>query len=224
MISNKNKYISLLLKFIVILFAVWGIVICINARTDTFMGGASVLMYFTIQSNILIALISLIGMVLLFNKNIPNWWFIIKFVGTVAITLTGGVFCFILAPTFAVGAWSQANVFTHVIVPLASIIDFFVVGIYSNIKKIKVLYTLIPPFLYVIYAYIGYRLNWQFGPNINYPYFFLNWGSPLGAFGFSKEMPLMGCIWWILLLMILILIVSLIYLSIINLMKNKSDK
>ena len=68
--------------------------------------------------------------------------------------------------------------------------------------------------LYAVYAGIGYVRNWQFSEGYNYPYFFLNWGSPAGAFGFTDELPYMGCAWWILILFCALLIVGLLYLLI----------
>lgn len=210
-----------MLKIIVILFSIYGVILSVISDNLTFMGGKSVLMYFTIQSNILIALVSLIGLYyLFFNKNVPNWWYIIKFVSTISITLTGTVFCFVLAPTMGVFAWNKVNIFTHVVVPICAVLDFFVTCVESNIKMKDVIYTLIPPILYVIYAIVGYICNWQFSEGVNYPYFFLNWGSEAGAFGFSTSLPYMGCIWWILIIVILLIITGFIYLNLLNILKK----
>ena len=78
------------------------------------MGGHRVFMYFTIQSNIAVAVISVIGLVLLLRRReiSPVWW-VIKFVGAVSITLTGVVFCFVLAPTLGGNAWNLQNILTH---------------------------------------------------------------------------------------------------------------
>ena len=218
-----KKYISLALKIIVIVFAVTGTILSASAGTGSFMGGTTVFMYFTIQSNIALALIALIGLILMLTKtNVPNWWYVIKYIGTVSITLTGGVFAFVLAPTMGPGAWVPMNVFTHVIVPIASIADFFVVGTESDIKKKQMFLTTIPPLMYVIYAAIGYVANWDFMAGANYPYFFLNWGSEAGAFGFSSNLPFMGCVWWILLLLGLILLFSYLYLVILDKLKKHS--
>ena len=74
--------------------------------------------------------------------------------------------------------------------------------------------------LYAIYAGIGYARNWQFAEGYNYPYFFLNWGSPAGAFGFTDELPYMGCAWWILGLFLALLIVGMLYLLILDGLKK----
>lgn len=211
---------SFVLKLLVIISAVIGIVLSYLGGRNSFMGGAALFMYFTIQSNIAIALIELVGLILMsIKKNYTNMWHIIKYIGTVSITLTGVVFCFVLAPTLGAGAFSLSNVLTHVVVPVAAVIDFFVTGIDSQIKFRTVLFVIIPPIVYAIYAGVGYVQKWEFSPGVNYPYFFLNWGGPLGAFGLSKEFPFMGCAWWILCLLVFLLIVGCLYLLLVKLFK-----
>ena len=222
-LTKPKQIISSVLKAVIILSAVIGIYMSAFATKTAFMSGSSTFMYFTIQSNILIALIALIGGILLFRgQKIGNLWYVIKFVGTVSITLTGVVFCFVLAPTLGANAWNIQNVLTHVVVPLASIVDFFVTGTESEIKKINVLYVTLPPLVYAIYAGIGYAMNWEFAPGINYPYFFLNWGSEAGAFGFSVNLPFIGSAWWILLLLLFLIIVGFCYLFILDKLKKRS--
>lgn len=214
---------SSFLKIIVVVSAVLGTILSAYAGRHSFMGGKGVFMYFTIQSNIGLALICAAGLIMLLgNKNIPDWWYLVKFIGAVSITLTGMVFCFVLAPTMGAAAWNVQNILTHVIVPVVSVVDFFVTGTESNLKKYHIFYVIIPPLLYAIYAGIGYVCNWQFAPGYNYPYFFLNWGSPAGAFKFVSEFPFMGCVWWILALLIFLIFVGFLYLWILKLLKGKN--
>jgi len=221
-VSQPRRTLSYLLKLVVFFSALIGTALSAYGGRTAFMGGSSVFMYFTIQSNIAIAVICAVGGVLMHRRSkVGTVWFVIKFVGTVAITLTGLVFCFILAPTMGKFAWNVQNILTHVAVPLAAVIDFFVTAVYGSLKKKHVPYILIPPLLYVVYAGIGYAAGWQFAPGINYPYFFLNWGSPAGAFGFSGQLPFMGCVWWILSLLLLLLVVGFVYLAAVNAMKRR---
>ena len=67
-ISQTRKTISMALKLIVIVSAIAGTVMSASAGRNSFMGGSRVFMYFTIQSNIAIALISLIGFCLLMRE------------------------------------------------------------------------------------------------------------------------------------------------------------
>lgn len=219
--SPVRKSISLFLKAAVIFFSVYGTVKCAMDSLNAFMGGTRVFLFFTIQSNIGLAVISLIGACLLLaGRRIPAWWWTVRYVGVISISLTGAVFCFVLAPTMGGKAWTLVNIFTHVIVPIASIADFFLSAIDADIPRSKVLYITFPPLAYVIFAGVGYILNWKFRADANYPYFFLNWDSPAGAFGFTNKLPFMGCVWWILLLLMLILLLGLLYLWILKKIKQ----
>ena len=222
--SAKRKALSLILKCVVVISAAVGTYLSAVDGINIYMSSKMAFMFFTIQSNIAIAIVCAIGAVLLLrNKPIPNGWFVFKFVFTVAITLTGAVFCFMLAPTLGDQAWTMRNVLTHVVVPIASIIDLFVTGVYGDIRKKHIPYVTLPPLAYVIYATIAYIAGVEFAPGKNYPYFFLNWDSPAGAFGFCSGLPFMGCVWWILLLSLLILGVGLLYVLILKKMKRSSN-
>ena len=220
--TKTRKTISFVLKLIVIFSAAIGTVMSAGAGRHAFMGGSRVFMYFTIQSNIAIALICLAGCFLLMRKKpVGPVWYVVKFVGTVSITLTGVVFCAVLVPAIGPGLWNLQNTLTHVVVPAAAVFDFFVVASGAGIKKKNVIYVIIPPMLYAIYAGIGFVKGWQFGSGQNYPYFFLNWGSPAGAFGFTNRLPFMGCVWWILLLFIFLIVVGWLYLAIAEKIGNR---
>lgn len=223
--TNKRTVLSLILKAVVVLSCISGVLISFFATEDEFMRGEAVFMFFTIQSNILIALICLLGGIfMLLKRKVNNYWYIIKFVGTVSITLTGFVFCFVLAPTLADRAWNIQNVLTHVVIALFAIADLFVAGTGARIEKRHVLFVTIPPLLYAIYAGIGYIRGWNFALGHNYPYFFLNWGSPVGALGFSNKLPYMGCVWWILLILAILMGVGFLYRYILGVMIRRKKK
>lgn len=224
-LSPTRRIVSLILKIIIVISAAVGVYTSARSGFAAFMSGPQVFMYFTIQSNIAIALIGAIGAILLLrNKPVKNGWFLFKYVGTVAITLTGMVFTFILAPTLGNNAWNLRNILTHVVVPVASIADFFVTGICGDVRSKHIPLVTLPPIAYVIYAAIGYNAGWEFSPGRRYPYFFLNWGSPAGAFGFCGELPYMGCVWWLLIGLALILGIGSIYVLILNKMKRKHQQ
>ena len=223
MIGTKAKILSVFLKCAVIISSAVGVILSSIAGAQSFMGGGRVFMYFTVQSNIAIALVCAVGAVLLVrNQPVKNIWYLIKYVFTVSITLTGVVFCFVLAPTLGKHAWRLQHVLTHVVVPLAAILDFFVTGRYGSIKKRSVFFVIIPPLLYAIYTGIAYVAKWEFSRGVHYPYFFLNWGSPAGAFGFTNDLPYMGCAWWILLILVMLLAVGYGYLLALDLLKRRS--
>ena len=223
-LSKKQFITSLVLKSILIISVIIGVIVSATSESE-FMSGNMIFMYFTIQSNILIAIVCLIGLIfLLKNFKANRIWYVIKLVSTISITLTGLVFTFMLAPTLGYQAWNLANILTHVIVPVSAVFDFFVVGISMIFKKKDVIYVIIPPLLYAIYAGIGYKLDWKFTTEYNYPYFFLNWGSKAGAFGFCSELPYIGVMYWIILLLLLLIGLGFLYLKIINVFKKKYNK
>ncbi len=212
-LSDTRKRISYILKLIVVVSAVAGTLISAFAGRSAFMGGKTVFMYFTIQSNILIAAICAWGLFLLSrDRAVSVTWYTMKLVGTVSITLTGVVFAFLLAPVLGAEAWNLQNTLTHAVVPIVSVADYFVVVSGKKIPSVNVLSVIIPPLLYAIYAGIGYVQDWHFARGYNYPYFFLNWGSPAGAFGFTKGLPFMGCGWWILAILIFLILIGWLYL------------
>ncbi len=221
-LSVKQKNISSVFKIVVILSALFGTFLSAYAGRHSFMGGTRVFMYFTIQSNIAIAVICAIGLFLMQKNRRPGMaWYVVKFVGTVAITLTGVVFGFVLAPTMGANAWNLQNTLTHLVVPVVAVLDFFIIAPRARIPRKSVIYVIIPPLLYAAYAGIGYVRGWEFADGINYPYFFLNWGSPAGAFGFSSELPFMGTAWWIMLLLVFLIIVGYCYLALADLIYRK---
>ncbi len=211
-----RKNLSYILKAIVVIAAAIGIVMSAAAGRRAFMGGSRVFMYFTIQSNITVLLICAAGAFLMRRGEVSDRWLAVQFMGAVSITLTGLVFCFVLAPVLGSHAWSLPNVLTHVVVPLAAVADFFISGKRCCLKRKTVFLGLLPPLAYAIYAGIGYAAGWEFSEGVRYPYFFLNWGSPAGALGFSSELPYMGCIWWILAIFILLLAVGSLYLTVLD--------
>ena len=137
-ISQTRKAISYILKLTVILSAVTGTILSYFAGRSSFMGGSTVFMYFTIQSNIAIAILCAAGGFLLMrNKRISKAWYIVKLVGTVSITLTGVVFVVLLVPLLGDDAWNVQNTLTHAVVPAAAVADFFVAASGSGIKRRK---------------------------------------------------------------------------------------
>lgn len=213
-VSPTGKKISYALKLIVILSAAAGTWMSAAAGRKVFMGGSRVFMYFTIQSNLLMALICAAGFfMLLRDRAVPRSWYAVKLSGTVSITLTCAVFAVMLAPLLGNAAWNVQNTLTHLVAPLAAVADFLLVAPGAGIKRKSVFWVLVPPFLYVVYAGICFINGWEFARGQNYPYFFLNWGSPAGAFGFTSELPFMGCVWWILILLLFLLAVGWCYLA-----------
>lgn len=215
---NARKIISLILKSVAVLAAFYGIFLAISSAPST-------ILYFTIQSNIWIGVVCLAGIVLMIRKaEIKKWMYSAKLIFTVSITLTGVVYCVMLAPLSGDAAYSPVNLLTHVIVPAVSVLDFAVYDYPALYKKRECLLVTVPPFLYLGFASIGYVLNWDFNNGENYPYFFLNWGSPAGAFGFTDEFPYIGVVYYIMILVAFVIAVGALYILLAYLIRRIAVK
>lgn len=211
---NIGKTVSLILKLIIVLSSAYGVFLAVSSAPAT-------MLYFTIQSNIWIGAACLAGIVLMIRKaEIKKWMYSVKLIFTVSITLTGVVYCVMLAPLSGDAAYSPVNVLTHVIVPAASVLDFAVYDYPAGYKKRECLLVTIPPFYYLAFAGVGYALNWDFNNGENYPYFFLNWGSPAGAFGFADEFPYIGVIYYVMIMVAFVVGVGALYILLAYLIRK----
>lgn len=226
--KKARTIISVILKLLIFISTTLGILGCV-VGVDGFMGGSTLILYFTNQSNIWIALVALILAIIQivklkkgtvgFSKSV----YLVQQVFTVSISLTCIVYCFVLVPSFLAVDSNLFNPFAltqmllHVVTPLLAIIDFIFSCRGVTFKKVDCLWSAIPPLYYLGFSAVGYVLNWNFGMGNNFPYFFLNYDSPAGIFGFSDVMPyFMGSFYWIILLVFLVLGMSLVYLKIVN--------
>ena len=215
---NARKITSLILKSVAVLSAFYGIFLSLSSAPAT-------ILYFTIQSNIWIGAVCLAGIILMIRKaEIKKWMYSVKLVFTVSITLTGVVYCVMLAPLSGDAAYSPVSVLTHVVVPAVSVLDFAVYDYPALYKKRECLLVTVPPFFYLGFAGLGYVLNWDFNNGENYPYFFLNWGSPAGAFGFADEFPYIGVVYYIMILVAFVIAVGALYILLARLIRRIAAK
>lgn len=211
-----RKIISLILKAIVVLSVCAGVTMHVLADYRA-------LLFFTTQSNVWIGVTCSVGIALMLTKTPPNnWMYLLKLIFTVSITLTGVVYCTMLAPFLGAEAYTFSSTLLHVVVPVVSVVDFFVYDCHVVYSKCACLFGTIPPFYYLIFAGIGYALNWDFGyGGQNFPYFFLNWGSPAGAFGFASESPYIGVVYYVLVLLVFVVGIGALYVALANRISRK---
>lgn len=159
---SKKLKISFVLNILISIFVIIATVFMLTGFR--FMNGEKILSnshlesfkYFTVDSNILMGTASLIFLIFLKNKNndIPKGVYILKYVATVAITLTFATTVFYLAPTSQYGFFSfftNSNLFFHFIIPMLSIITFV---FFENTNKISfkdTFFGLIPMSIYSIF-------------------------------------------------------------------------
>lgn len=223
----KKRILSIILKLLTIISSTVGVLVLVMLPAPW--GGAHNLFYFTLQSNIWIAICCLVGLVLLCieiarkKQIIKRWMFVTKMIFTICITVTGFVFCCVLAPTMPEMAWNLPNVLLHIATPIFAIADFFIFDTQAQFEKKDWVWVNIPFGYYIAFATVGYLLKWDFGAGLHYPYFFMNYGSPAGLFGFSSELPYMGSVYWLVLFAGAVIGLTFLYIWIANKI-NKNNK
>ena len=149
------------------------------------------------------------------RNRLKKFLYVLKYVFTVSITLTGFIFCTVLAPGAAkdnYNAWSGSSILTHVTVPILSIVDFFLDPCRVILKKRHLFSTAIPPFLYMIFATILVLAKVAFGRGDAFLYFFFNYFLPSGFLGFSNEMPYIpGSFYWIVFMLFSVIGIGTLY-------------
>ncbi len=216
---TKREKLSICFKYLTIAASLGGVLLSlIYARQDGYSHWGRRLLYFTAQSNIWLG-VTFIGVLLLplKKKNAEIWknrLYLLKYIFTVSITITGLVFCALLAP-FADDSyrpWGLCNLFTHVFSPLFAIADFFLDPYQTKIGRKQIFLTLIPPLVYFSLASVLSLTHTDFGRGVSYPYFFLNFTSPAGVFGFSHVRPFfIGSFYWIFLFALVMLFFAYLY-------------
>ena len=199
---------------------------CIYARRDGYSHWGRRLLYFTAQSNIWIGITMLLLIIALSKKSKTNFLrkrlktlYLLRYIFTVSITVTGLVFCGLLAP-FAdesYHVWSAASVMTHVLAPVFAVTDFFADKTPFPLTRRHIFATVLPPIAYFSLAGVLEAFSVDFGRGVPYPYFFLNFRSPAGIFGFSSALPfIMGTFYWIFLLGGMMLGISALYARLVK--------
>jgi len=200
--------------------------IALTAHSSLFMGGISVFFFFTVQSNIFIIAMALVFLanevvVLVTKKSFANELLLrIKYVATVASTITFLVFFTMLAPLLGPEYLLSFNNFSlHAIVPILAIIDFFLFDIDIHLTYRISLIALIAPFCYMIFVYVGSIFKLQYGENLYYPYFFMDYKT--NGFFFEKGF---GIIPWIIILLIAFCGLSFLYCFLMKLRQKAISK
>ena len=132
--------------------------------------------YFTVDSNILVGIVSLIlviyeSRVIKERIEIPNWVYIGKMMGTSAVTLTFLTTLFFLAPQYGfIKMFQNNNLFFHAIIPIFAIISYVFFEKHKSTNK-DIFLGMIPMILYSIY-YIGNVLVHLENGGLTYQYDF----------------------------------------------------
>ena len=197
------------LKLGVILSCTAGILLQLAGGGGAMGDTTSIFLYFTIQSNIWIALVCL-GFLLydLLRRGRRRFGappYILKFMCTGAILLTFFVFAVLLAPIMPKSyLLSPSNMLLHDVTPLLALADFVLCDDGYAGETRHTLFGAILPLAYAVFAlslsFGGVRFN---GAAV--PYFFLNY-EKLGWFTIGKNG--IGVVWWTVILTALVMLIG----------------
>ncbi len=225
--NKTRRKASIAIKSLTVAFAFLGVSLSlVFAARDGYSSAGVRLLYFTGLSNLWIAAMLLAMLIIpcfkAFKENtrVKNSLYILRYIFTVSITLTGFIFCAVLAPgakNTDYNAWTFSNVITHAVVPALAIFDMFFDPYRVLLTKKHVHHSLLPPFFYLIFASILILLKVDFGRGDPYPYVFLNYYSPAGFFGFSDVPPyIFGSFYWIVLMLFGVIGIGFLYRKLYN--------
>ena len=184
---DKKIKISILLNAIIVVLVIFGTISMFTGFE--FMGHSEMSLtstkiemfkFFTVDSNILMGIISLIFLIkeckmiknneFKISKNMAIW----KLVGTVGVTLTFLTTAFYLAPFAPYGYFSlflNANLFFHLVVPLLSIISFAFLENNEEISFRESFLGMIPMLIYAIFYIVNVIVHFENG-DVPYKYDF----------------------------------------------------
>lgn len=224
-----KKYLPIVINILIFVFSVTGFFLsCYFAQRDGYSHWLTRPLYFTQQSNLWIGITSLIFAIMLIKKNTSieslKRISVFKYIFTVSITITGIVFCTLLAPFANFDIWTFASVLTHIVVPVLSIFDFFANRNILKVERKHIWLTIIPVLIYFIFASILCILKVDFGRGDPYPYFFMDFYSEVGLFGFSSgNPPQMGSFYWFTFFFLFILLLSFLYYKIHSFVSKRRE-
>lgn len=217
MTESRAKKLSLLLKGLTVLTSLGGLLVSIfEAGAHGYSHWSKRFLYFTAQSNVWIGGTMLAFLVCaLFRKKPPAFLYVLKYIFTVSITVTFLVFTCLLGPFGdpSYHLWAFSSWLTHILAPLFAVADFFVDREFIPLRRGQVWICVLPPLAYSTFVVLLELFHVDFGRGLIYPYFFMDIRSPVGFFGFSKELPYFaGTFYWFLLLALLVFGIGTLYL------------
>lgn len=177
--DNEKKKISLTLNILIVIMTVLALASTLSGfkfmKGNEVYGeltGPQAFSYFTVQSNVFMAMVSLAFAIKEFQflkgriTKIPFKYYILKMIATTAVGLTFVVVFIIFSSLLKDGLFPllmNSNLFFHFIIPVTSILNYILFEKTDIIKFKHVFYGLIPTLLYEIYYTSNVLLNMQDG-------------------------------------------------------------
>lgn len=163
---------------------------------DGFMGAASSLLYFTMQSGLLSGLTAAVSAMRRRRGALPCWLMTLRHVASTASALTFCVFWLTLAPQFGLAyVLSLSNLFNHLLTPVFSVAGYLRFDRDRPAARHSGLWGLCAPLAYLVFSFVvAHRAKKPAFDGHRYPYFFLD-HERNGWFRVGKKR--VGTAWWI---------------------------
>lgn len=197
-LGRRTFAAGLVLKIGVVASCCFGIYLHIAVGGSDFSGSDSIFLYFTTQSNLWIALISLVFLVAdIFTggrRRLPRWLYALKFMFTISILLTFVVFFALLAPLMSASyLFSMGNLLLHLITPMLALADFVLCDYGYRTSRGHILLGAVMPLLYMMEAYVLGFLGVSYSGRY-VPYYFMDY-KRLGWFAIGDDS--IGVAFWV---------------------------
>lgn len=225
-IYKGPSVISLLWKLVAIVFASIGVYL--QAKLDGGLFRTYVFLYFTIFSNMGIAIISglfvLLGVLERATRRrfTPHWLLSLRFMFVTAMSVTLVVSLVLLAPFKSqTYLFSLRNLSVHIFAPLAAVIDFLIFDKSFRCRIRTCFLGFVLPAIYLAVTLLISIKGITYSNGSNFPYYFLDYHT-LGWTTFEDGK--MGVLWWVLLVAGIVFVISLLLTTIkviINKIRNK---
>lgn len=182
-INFKKEILFLSFRLLIIILSLFGI---FAPTQNSFFGQ---FWFFTLQSNLFVVVIMTIlavsQILKFFNVKLKfiyhKWFNFVRIATTFFITITGFVYCFLLAPVAIitnsplVAQVSYRDIFLHVLVPILVIIEYYMLSQKLNLKFYHAFLFLIYPIAYVFIIFLRAKISkTTFPGGSQYPYFFID--------------------------------------------------
>lgn len=227
MTKTTARKLSFTLKCLTVVTSFGGLIISLFESTaHGYSHWSKRFLYFTAQSNIWIGTTMLVLVIYaMLGKKPPQFLYLLKYIFTVSITVTGLIFVCLLGPFGdpSYHLWAFSSWLTHIFSPTFAVWDFFVDRESIPLRGGQVWICVIPPLAYAAVTVLLELFNVDFGRGLIYPYFFMDVRSPVGFFGFSNQLPYFaGTFYWFFLLSLIVWRIGALYLKLHERKKNST--
>ncbi len=178
MFKKLNIISNILIVALVIGAIVWMFFSVNNVENKLIASGIEAFKFFTVDSNALMGIASLLSLIFILNKKESLFISVFKYVATASVTLTFLTVMFYLGPVFGMLSMLEGpNSLMHLVIPVIAIAHlFFLEPKAQEYKKRYIFYSAIPMVAYGIIYLSNLAANNGYG-NVKYDWYFF------GAFG-----------------------------------------